>query len=104
MSYSCPECADGVLETKLREVDLELADDEIAFIVGGVAVITRVGCNNGCSAETEEAEVAEVEETEEVEATAAPAVVEQCTKSPGCRRSAGHRGRHTNAFAVGGAT
>jgi hypothetical protein len=101
MSYSCPECEDGTLETKLREVDLELAEDETAFLVGGVAVITRVGCNNGCSAGTEEADEVAVEEVAEA---ATPPVVEPCTKSPGCRRSAGHRGRHTNAFPVGGAT
>jgi hypothetical protein len=53
MSYSCPDCEDGTLETKLREVDLELAEGESAFIVNGVAVITSVGCDNGCSADAE---------------------------------------------------
>jgi hypothetical protein len=80
MSYSCPDCEDGTLETKLREVDLELAEGESAFIVNGVAVITSVGCDNGCSADAE----AEEEEGSR----------DLCTKVPGCTRSKGHRGRH----------
>lgn len=80
MSYSCPDCENGTLEPKVREVDLELADDETAFLIGGVAVVTSVGCNNGCSSEPAE---------EEEEGSR-----DLCEKVPGCTRSKGHRGRH----------
>jgi hypothetical protein len=48
-SYSCPDCKDGSLEAKVREVDLQLEEGETAEIVGGLVLVTSVGCNNGCS-------------------------------------------------------
>lgn len=85
MSYSCPECTDGTLEAKVRELDLELEDGEKATIIGGVAVITRVACDNGCSAEDEE------EEKPKTRKKRAPAVHgEPCLKSDLCDKASGH--------------
>jgi hypothetical protein len=78
MSYSCPDCENGTLEAKVREIELE--EGEIAEIVGGVIIATKVGCNNGCSSEPAE---------EEEEGSR-----DLCEKVPGCIRSKGHRGRH----------
>jgi hypothetical protein len=77
MSYSCPDCKDGTLEAKVREIELE--EGETAEIVGGVVIATKVGCDNGCSSEP----TGEDHDHE----------IEACGKD-GCTRSKGHRGRH----------
>lgn len=93
MSYTCPDCEDGILEAKVRELDLELKDGESAHIVGGVVVITSVGCNNGCSADDEE------EEEKPKRKKRTPATVdvrgEMCPVDE-CTREAGHRGLHNH--------
>jgi hypothetical protein len=70
-SFTCPDCADGALEAKVREVDLELADGETAQIVGGVVLVTSVGCNNGCDSH-EEKPKREKKEKDEASLSSAP--------------------------------
>lgn len=81
--YSCPDCEDGTLEAKVRE--LELKEGETAQIVGGRVFISHVGCNNGCSSEVEEA-------TEETAPETAPDARVKCAKTELCSREDRHRG------------
>lgn len=90
MSYMCPDCEDGTLEAKVREVDLELKDDETAQIVGGVVLITSVGCNNGCSSETDEDDEKPKRKKKKPAAAVAETVHEQTVD---CDRPTGHTGR-----------
>jgi hypothetical protein len=89
MSYTCPDCEDGVLEAKVREIALELEDGETAHIVGGVAVITSVGCNNGCSSADEE----EGEKPKRKKHPAPATSGEMCAKTDDCNRPDHHTGR-----------
>jgi hypothetical protein len=93
MSYTCPDCEDGILEAKIREVDLKLENDETARIAGGVALITSVRCNNGCSAENDEEEEEEKPKQRKKRTPAATADAKACDHE-GCIRSAGHAGSH----------
>ena len=85
MSYSCPDCKDGTLEAKVREVDLELEDGEKAEIVGGVVLITSVGCDNGCSSE--------VEKKPKGKRAATAVSGDLCSKTDDCNRPDHHTGR-----------
>lgn len=95
MSYTCPDCEDGVLVAKVREIPI--ADDETAEITkDGRVQITTVRCNNGCSPESEEEE--EEEKPKRKKRTPPKAWVEapgqhQCPKSELCSNGPGHRGR-----------
>jgi hypothetical protein len=95
-SFTCPDCADGALEAKVREVDLELADGETAQIVGGVVLVTSVGCNNGCDSHEEKPKR---EKNKKKGHTPAAASGEACSKSEICSRPNGHTGRHDTKLA-----
>jgi hypothetical protein len=85
-SYSCPDCKDGSLEAKVREVDLELEEGETAEIVGGLVLVTSVGCNNGCSEKAAKPKKRRARRRAEGDV---------CQKAEGCTRAAGHTGRHS---------
>jgi hypothetical protein len=72
--YTCPDCKDGVLEAKVRELELE--DGETAQLVNGHVFITTVGCNNGCESADDDAPSPE-----------------ECGVNE-CARPKGHDGRH----------
>lgn len=91
MSYTCPDCKDGVLEAKVREIPLELKDDETAEIIGGVCIVTSVACNNGCSSESEDEEEEKPKRKKRILMPAEDA--KPCEKE-GCIRPAGHAGSH----------
>jgi hypothetical protein len=84
-NYSCPECKDGTLEAKVREVDLDLQEGEAAQIVGGVVLVTSVGCDNGCGDEAEK--------PKKRKKHAAAAGGHLCEKADDCDRPTGHTGR-----------
>lgn len=88
MSYTCPDCEDGVLVAKVREI--QIMDDETAEIVDGRVRIASVACNNGCSSASEEEEE-EKPKTRKKRAAAA-GNGELCAKTEDCSRENSHRG------------
>lgn len=86
-NYPCPDCKDGSLEAKVREVDLELEEGETAEIVGGLVLVTSVGCDNGCEAKA-------AKPNKKKDRTPAAAAGGACSKSDLCSRPDGHTGRH----------
>lgn len=93
MSYTCPDCEDGILEAKVREVDLELKGDETARVIGGVALVTTVACSNGCSSESDDEEEEKPKRKKRAPATAATASDDACQRSELCSKQPGHNGR-----------
>lgn len=85
MSYTCPDCEDGVLEAKYREIELE--EGETAQVIGGVVFATHVACNNGCSAETEEEKPKRKKRTPATSESDKP-----CTRNDDCARPYAHTG------------
>lgn len=93
MSYSCPECTDGTLEAKVREVDLKLEDGEKAEIIGGVVLITSVGCDNGCSAEEAKPKTRKKRTAAAAHRGSGSADGETCPRSDLCSKANHHLGR-----------
>jgi hypothetical protein len=92
MMYSCPDCKDGSLEAKVRELDLALEEGETAKIVGGRILITSVGCDNGCSSE--------VHKPRRKKNRSAPSAEPgQCPRSELCSKGPGHTGRCNSKLA-----
>ena len=94
MSYTCPDCDDGVLVAKVREI--EIADDETAELVDGRVQVTSVRCNNGCSPDDEE-EAPKPRKKKKAPAAAEPG---QCPRSEICSKGPGHTGRCNSLLAT----
>jgi antitoxin (DNA-binding transcriptional repressor) of toxin-antitoxin stability system len=45
MSYSCSDCEDGVLEAKIRELELE-DGETVTVLEDGRAIASKVACSN----------------------------------------------------------
>jgi hypothetical protein len=93
MSYTCPDCKDGILVAKIR--DIPIGDDETAEIVDGRVRVTAVRCNNGCSPESEEEEEEERPTREKrmpPKAWVDPPGQKRCTRSDLCSKAYAHTG------------
>ena len=98
MSYTCPDCEDGVLVAKVREV--EVAEDEAAELVDGRVLITSVRCNNGCSPENGEEEEEEKPKRKEKKAPTFKTYGGPCLRSTLCSKPSGHTGRCNTKLAT----
>lgn len=92
MSYTCPDCEDGILVAKVREIPV--SEDEFAEITkDGHVRITSVRCNNGCSPESEEEEETEKPKRKKRKpASAAQPGQARCTRSDLCSKAYAHTG------------
>jgi hypothetical protein len=79
MSYSCSDCEDGVLEAKIRELELE-DGETVTVLEDGRAIASKVACSN------EECRSHAAEEDGEKERGTCGV--------RGCIKEAGHEGRH----------